>query len=230
MNSNSDITLDIDIDDLFKDEEDSQTPPDTSTPSKPDMTQVMSERINTVKRNTEKETQDKIAKEFGYDTYDAMKKAQADKIATDHGFNPEDIEQVIEPMIQKRLADDPRFKELETFKERERNAYIKSQLAAINTTTGQQLKMTDLSKETLDLWAKGVELEQAYYATHGKTIIANRTTQIENGSLTHLAPGAGAGATKLRKLTDEEKDIWRSIVPGITEEELLKKTTPIGGK
>lgn len=229
MNKPSDNPLNINIDDLFKDPEDSQLQDLVDDKSK-DMTKVMSERINSVRKTTEKETQDKIAKELGYENYDAMRKAQTNKIAQDHGFQPEDVEKVIEPIIQKRLADDPRFKKLEDFEKREKEAYIVSQLALINQATGQQLKPTDLSKETLDLWSKGVELEQAYYATQGKAIIVSKTTKLENGTLDHLAPGVGTGSVKTRKLTDEEKDIWRSIIPGITEEELMKKTTPIGGK
>lgn len=229
----SDETLDIDIDDLFKDPEDSQLPDDTSndpdnkSAPKIDLTKTMTERINTVRRDTEKEVLERVAKENGYESYSAMKKAQEEKLVKDHGFDPKDIEAVLEPMLKQRLADDPRFKKLEELEQRERDTYIQAQLAAINKTTGQQLKVTDLPKETLDLWGKGVELEQAYYATHGKAIISKGVSQLQNGTLNHLAPGSGAGAVKTRKLTEDEKEMWRAIVPGITEKELAEKTTPV---
>ena len=46
----------------------------------------------------------------------------------------------------------------------------------------------------------------------------------------HLAPGATHGATKTRRLTPDEKAMYRAINPYITDEELSKVTTPILGK
>lgn len=219
----------IDIDDLFKDPE--ATPAsDPSSKLPENLTLAMTKRINEVKAKTEKEAQDKVAKELGYDSYAEMKKAQEADLLRKHGYNPEDLEEVIEPLLQKRLADDPRFKQLEALQAREREAYIAAQLAAINETTGQQLKMADLPQATLDLWAKGIELEQAYYATHGKTIITKGVNKENNGSMGHLANGSGAGHVKTRRLTEEEKALYRTINPYITEEELSKKTTPVANK
>lgn len=216
----------LNIDDLFKDEDDSPASEPSST-EKPEgeLTQNMINRINTVKQNTEKETQEKIAKELGYESYDAMKKAKTEKTIKDAGFDPKDVEEILEPLLKQRLSDDPRLKKLEEYEKREQDRYVEQQLASINQATGQQLKIEDLPKETLELWAKGIELEQAYYATQGKEILTKGVSQVSQGSMTHLAPAGGVGSVKTRKLTAEEKDMWRSIVPGITEEELAKKTT-----
>lgn len=219
--------LEINVEELFKNPlEESPSSPDPQG-SDENLTQNMINRINTVRRETEEKTKDALAKELGFPSYADMKKAEQDKLVRNSGLDPEDVEKVVKPLLEQRLADDPRFKKLEEIEQREKETYIQSQLAAINQVTGQQLKVTDLSKETLDLWAKGVELEQAYYATHGKTIITKGLSQIQTGSLSHLATNPGMSQVKTRKLTAEEKDMWRSIVPGITEEELSNKTTNI---
>lgn len=224
-----DNDIELDIDDLFNDPEAAPTSTEQNPSNTPDldMTKAMTKRINEVKAKTEREAQDKVAKDLGFENYAAMKKAQEEDLIKQRGYDPEDMADLLEPLIQKRLADDPRLKKLEQIEARERDLYVQSQLAAINQATGQQLKMADLPQDTLDLWSKGIELEQAYYATHGKTLLTKTASQNQNGSLAHLATGSSSGQVKTRRLTNEEKEMWRAIVPGITEEELSKKTTKI---
>lgn len=218
----SEDPLNLDIDDLFKEDDGSQ-PSDNANPNGATMTQNMTKRINEVRAKTEKETKEALAKELGYDSYEAMKKAKEAEIIKGAGYNAEDLSKVIDPILEERLKNDPRLARLQEYENREREAYIETQLKAINETTGQNLKKSDLPKETLDLWAKGLDLEQAYYATHGKQIVAKAAT----GSLTHMASTPGQGKVKTRPLTAEEKALYRSINPSITEEELSKKTTEI---
>lgn len=219
----------ITIDELFTDP--AVTPPanenDPNNPTEPDLTQAMINRINQVKSKTEKEVQERIAKELGFENYAAIQKAIEEDLIKKHGYNPEDIDKVLEPLLQKRLADDPRLQKLEALEARERESYIAVQLKEINTVTGQNITQADLSQETLDLWAKGVDLSKAYYAVQGNEIITKNISQLQNGDLTHLAPANSGTKVKVRGLTNAEKDIYRSIIPGITEEELNKKTTPI---
>lgn len=220
-------TLEMDIDDLFKDPEDSQPQKTSNEPgAKPEeqMTEAVTKRINEVRAKTEKETKDKIAKELGFENYEAMQKANKDKLIKDNGLNPEDVNKIIDPLVESAIANDPRIKKLAEYEEREKAKYISEQLAAINKTTGQKLTVKDLSPEVLDLWGKGIDLEQAYYAVNGKNILSGRTSKDEQGSLEHLAPGSNAKKGKVRLLTDTEKEMYRAIIPGITEEELAKKT------
>jgi len=221
------------IDELFNDDEtpaSTEQTPEQVAEAKLKQTQAVTARINEVKTKIEKETLDRVAKELGYESYAVMKKAEETKLIKDKGYNPEDLEKVLEPILKKRLEDDPRLKRLEALEQRERDEYVQTQLTAINEATGQQLKITDLAPETLELWGKGINLEQAYYASQGKQLIAKAKTQTNNGSLDHLAVGSGSQQPKLRRLTEQEKDIYRSIAPHITEDELNKKTTPIIGK
>lgn len=224
--------LDMDIDDLFKDPENSQTQEASTedgekTPQKEQMTETVTKRINEVRAKTEKDTADKIAKELGYESYEAMQQANRDKLIKDNGLNPEDVNKIIDPIIEQKIAADPRMKKLAEYEEREKTKYINDQLAAINQTTGQKLKLEDLSPEVLDLWSKGIDLEKAYYAVNGKQILTGKTSKAEGGSMDHLAPTPGAKQGKVRLLTEEEKAMWRSIMPDITEEELAKKTIDV---
>ena len=59
------------------------------------------------------------------------KRLKTKKFITEAGFNPEDVEKIIEPMLEKRLANDPRMQKLQQYEEQEKKAYINSQLAEI---------------------------------------------------------------------------------------------------
>jgi len=228
--------IDVEIDSLFEDPDVAPTSdddpnkkpePKTTEQKKAELTQAMTKIINEVKSKTEKEALDRVAKELGFTDYAAMTKAKEADLIKKQGLNPEDVEKVIEPLVQKRLAEDPRLKKLEALEAREREEYVQSQLAAINTATGQTLTAKDLSKETLDLFAKGISLEQAYYATQGKDLVTKAKSQANNGTMDHLGVGQGVNQPKVRKLTEEEKAMYRSIAPHLTEDDLNKKTVEI---
>lgn len=222
--------LNLNIDDLFNEPDVSPTLTGTSTQTNSDpdnLTENMTKRINKVRSETEKTVKDQVAKELGFESYEAMQKTKQNDLLKQQGYDPTDLEKVIEPLIQQRLADDPRFKKLEALEAREREEYVQSQIKSINEATGQHLTVADLTPETLELWSKGLELEEAYYAKQGKVIINKVKNTNHNGSLNHLNTGTSTGATKTRRLNESEKEMYRSIVPGITEDELNKKTTPV---
>lgn len=225
-------TIDTTIDDLFKDDEvenqEASTPLAKNKPegNTEDMTAAVSKRINEVRSKTEAKVKDEIAKELGFENYDAMQKAKENKTITEAGFNPEDIEKLIGPMLEKRLANDPRMVELQSFKERERQELVKSELAKIEALTGLKIAEADLPQETLDLVAKGVPLSKAYLATNSDKIIAAGT----KGSTEHMASGTGSGGVKHRGLTQSEKALYRQIYPDITDEELSKKLIDVEQK
>ena len=225
MGMTNDGVLDLDIESLFKLEESPTTEDNNDDTS--NMTETMTKRINKVREKAEREAKEAVAKELGYDSYDEIKKTKEKQLIKDSGYDPEELEAVLEPILKQRLSEDPRLKKLEEIENMEKEKYIQSQLDAIHQTTGQKFKLEDLGQETLDLWSKGVDLEKAFYATQGKTIITKGLSSLQTGSLNHLATGSGAGSVKTRRLTEDEKDIWRSIMPDITEEELAKKTTNI---
>ncbi len=221
--------LNISIDDLFKDPEPEVQPQETtSEESEPNMTKAVSERINTVRKKTEAETQEKIAKELGYDSYQAMQKANEQKMLRDAGLDEEEIGAVVEKLVQKRLAEDPRLKKLEQIEANEKANFVTAQLKEINKLGNNFASIDELPKETLDMWEKIGDLKQAYLATQGEALLNRRYANQDKGSLKHLAsPDQSNVGTKARKLTESEKAIWRSVFPDITEEELSKKTMTI---
>lgn len=233
-----DEEIELSVDDLFKDPEESLTQDSTSTESdnsdnnsKSDddgMTERVRNRINDVRRKTEQDTQEKIAKELGYNSYSEMLKAKESKLIREHGFDEEDVEKLLTPLLEARLAADPRFKKLEEIEQREKQNYITEQLKAINTISGNKFKsVDDLPEATINLWAKGVELEEAYIATAGKELLTKNAANAQKGSLAHMAQGSSNGGTKKRGLTEYEKQMYRSIMPDITEAELNSKMIDI---
>lgn len=224
-------TLDINIDDLFKDpsmdETDNQdTQLNETEQEKNIMTEAVSNRIKSVKKKTEAETQDRIAKELGYESYADLQKANEKKLLKDAGYDDEDINNIVNQLLEKRLASDPRLKKLEEYEEREKSNFVISQLKEINSLAGSNYTSIDqLSKDTLKLWEKTGNLKQAYLATEGESLLNKRA---KGSTLSHLADTSNSGVgTKKRALTEEEKDIWRSVIPDITDEELSKKMVDI---
>lgn len=222
--------LDIDVDALFSDDPEDGTPePETPpAPTATPETKAVSKRINEVRAQTERETREAMAKELGYESYAAMKQAKEKKVLTDAGLDEESAK-VVDKLVEQRLADDPRLKRLEAIEKQQQEVFVAKQLAAINTAAGTSFKsISELPPETLALWEKIGDLKQAYYATQGDTIFAKRSAAGQNGSTAHLAnPGSNGGGTKTRGLTEEEKALWRMVMPDITEEELSKKTMDV---
>lgn len=231
-----DEEIELSVDDLFKDPEESltqdngqgQSSDDSKNDGNENLTKNMTKRINEVRRKTELEVQDRVAKQAGYESYEDMMKATERKIVEDHGYDPDEINKMLEPLIEKRLSTDPRFKKLEEIENREKDEYLAKQLAAINKISDVKYKsVNDLPQETIDLFAKGVDLKQAFYATQGEGLFNKAANRANNGSLAHMAPLPNGNGVKTRGLTAEEKDMYRMIIPGITEEELSKKTIEI---
>ncbi len=221
LNKTGDI-LDLKIDELFEDKPEAGTPPAKEEP-KIDLTEAMSKRINEVRAKTEQETRDKLAKDLGFESYEALHAAKTKQTITEAGLDPEQVEKIIEPLLAKRLESDPRIQKLQQLEEQEKKAAIKAELDQLEKLTGLKLTEADLPKETMDLHAKGVPLAQAYIATNPSKILSANV----KGSTNHLATGSGGTQVKLRNLNQAEKDFYKSINPYITDEELNKKTIEV---
>lgn len=225
------------IDDLFKDPEEneleeniSQEEPVKEEGKEPsEMTKGVSKRINEVRAATERETRDSMAKELGYKDYADFQKAQEKQTLKDAGLDDEELEPIIQKLVDKRFAEDPRMKRLEELEERDKANFVKDQLKEINKFAGTTYKdVSELPEEVLSMWGKTGNLKQAYLAIQGEALIGKSLAGKQNGTLAHLAnPGAVGTGVRERPLTEAEKDIWRATIPDITEEELSKKTMPI---
>lgn len=215
--------LTLNIDELFKDDTDASSPLVLDADKKVDLTAAMSKRLNEVKTKTEQETRDKIAKSLGFETYEAMEKAKTKKEIAEAGLDPDEVEKIIGPLLEKRLASDPRMQKLQQLEAQEKKAAMAAELAEIEKLTGLKVTEADLSPETLELASKGIKLSQAYIAANPAKIIGATT----KGSTDHLATGNGNNKTKVRGLTAEERAWYKSINPYVTDEELNKKTLEV---
>lgn len=231
MDENENKVTNFSIDDLFKDPEEDLKPQDEQKPAQEpsEMTKEMSKRINEVRAKTERETRDAMAKELGYDNYEAMKKANEKQVLRDAGLDDAEIEPIVQKLVEKRFAEDPRMKRLEEYEQRDKANFVNEQLKEVNKLTGLNYKdVSELPQEVLTMWEKTGNLKQAYLATQGETLLTKSLAGKQNGSLAHLAnPGSTGVGVKERPLTAEEKDIWRMVNPDITDEELSKKTMPV---
>lgn len=211
--------LNLNIDDLFNDPD---TPPVSDPVGQEGMTERMTKRINDVKAKTAAETREAMAKELGYENYETMLKSRERSSLENAGYNPEELEAVINPIIEQRIANDPRMARIADFEAREREQYITNQLKEINQATGQQLTLDQLPQETINLWGNGLDLKQAYFATHGEALVNKNMSNHMKGGTTHLASHGSGSTPNSRGLTASEKETYRAIVVGITEEELDK--------
>lgn len=216
--------LNFNIDDLFKDEaqdadetEEVNDTPSTETTSNSETADV--------REKIEKETEDRIAKDLGYENYSAMQKAKEKKLLEDAGLDDAEMEELINKLVEKRLSSDPRIKKLEKLERTEQNNFVKAQLDEINSLTDKTYTRVDqLPQDVLALWEKTGNLKQAYLAVKGEELLRNKSRN-EKGSLTHLANiNVGSTRSKTRGLTEEEKAIYKMVMPDITDEELSKKT------
>lgn len=225
--------LDISIDDLFKDPDtdnqankDSKSTDAIKTEDDKLTTKAVSNRINEVKSKTEKETQDKIAQELGYKDYSDLQKSKEDKQLQDAGIdtsNP-DLMSAIDKLVSSRLENDPRLKQIKDIETEKQKDFVDKQLDEVNNLVGTKMftDVSQLPEDTRELWEKTGNLKQAYLATQGENLIAKSNRN--SGSLNHLAdPGLSGNPTKSRALSSDEREIYKLVMPDITDEELDKE-------
>lgn len=170
---------------------------------------------------------ERIAKDMGYENYEAMQKSKEAKLLEDSGLNPEDVGPTVEKIVEERLKNDPRMKELEGYRERQMQEFAKKELEELNhLTNGEITKLEQVPKDVLDDWKKTGSLKKSYIALHGEELIVKARTQSPKGTTTHLQSPTSAppAPSEMRLLTEEEKRVWRIFNPGMSEEELNKKT------
>ena len=215
--------LNFDIDDLFKEagiyEEKPQEPTEPEQPSNSNDADV--------KEQTIKETEDRIAKDSGYESYAAMQKAKEQQMVKDAGLDDEETNKLIDKLVEARLANDPRMKKIAEIEETEKAKFVSNQLDSINSLSGEKYTSIDqLPDDVRKLWEKTGDLKQAFLAVKGEELLTSKNN--DKGSLAHMASShIGHTSSKVRALTEEEKEIYRSVMPDITEEELSKKTRPV---
>lgn len=228
------------LEDLFK-EDGQETPPVKEQEKNPPATQptnddkknegieqtkAFAKRLSEVKIK-EREA---IAKTMGYNSYDEMIKEREAKLMEDKGLDPEQVAPIVDELVKQRIDNDPRMKELETLRRKQIEEFGKKELAEISKLTeGEVTKFEQLPKEVLELWKSKGSLKAAYLAVKGEELLLKARSANSKGSTSHLAQpnGSTAGNNGTRLLTEKEKQMYKFFNPGISEEELNKKTTKI---
>lgn len=199
---------------------------DTATDTEVDKTKAFAKRLKESTDKARKEEREAIAKSLGFESYDALQKSHETRVLEDKGLDPEQASEAIDELVKKRLENDPRMKELDEFKKQRVKEFGEKELAEITKlTNGEITKLSQLSKEVIDLWAKKGSLKAAYIELEGEKLITKIRSEQSKGSTAHLANPSGVkGSTTKRLLTAQEKQIWKMFNPQMTEEELNKQT------
>lgn len=232
------------LDELFKDEE---LPAATATPVKEgsgttteqvpakevvtpenvETTQAFAKRLNEKTNKAVAEEREAIAKQMGFESYDAMMKSKEEKIYNDSGLDPELVAPVVEKLVEERLKNMPQMKELAEVRAQKVKEYGERELAEITKLTGGKITTFEqLPKDTVELWKQTGSLKSAYLQLHGEELIIAARSEQSRGSTSHMAtPDSGSQNTSSKRLlTPEEKEIWKKFFPKMTKEELDKQT------
>lgn len=181
---------------------------------------------NRLKESVAKE-REAIAKTLGYDSYDALMKSREKKTLEDKGLDPDVVSPVIEELVKQRLDNDPRMKELATYRDKQLLEFGKKELKELSELTGGKItSLAQLSPEVKAAWAQKGSLTAAYMELEGANLVRGIRSEQSKGSTSHLNnPSGGTNVPSgERHLTEEEKQYWRVFHPHMTEEELSKKT------
>ena len=245
VNGANEFTLE-ELEELFNGETQQETPPaeettdpqtDVQTGNEEDAkapetnnvehTKAFAKRLRESTEKARNEEREAIAKNFGYVSYEAMMQERQQQLIKDKGLDPEDVSPIVEELVKQRINDDPRMKELESFRKQNIAQYAQSELKQISELTGGQITRLDqLPKSVIDAWRQKGSLISAYMELEGVNLVNRIRSEQSKGTTSHMAtPGANTPPpSNTRPLNDDEKRMWRLFNPNITEEELSKKT------
>lgn len=170
---------------------------------------------------------ERIAKDLGYESYADMQKQKEAKLLEDNGLDAKDVAPVVEKLVEERLKNDPRMKELDGYRERQMQEFAKRELEEIKKlTNGEVTSLEQVPADVIEDWKKTGSLKKSYIALHGEELIVKARATAPKGDTTHLQSPSSAppAPSETRLLTEEEKRVWRIFNPGMSEEELNKKT------
>lgn len=234
------------LEELFNDDDQQETPPATETTdpqsdaqtetetqeetpkaANVEQTKAFAKRLRESTDKARNEEREAIAKEFGFDSYAAMIKSKEDRLIKDKGYDPDEVSPMIDELVKQRIDADPRMKELEDLRKQNVKEFARRELAEINELTGGKItRLEQLPREVIDRWREKGSLKSAYLELEGENLIHTLRSEQSKGTVSHMnTPGANTPPpSNKRPLTAEEKQMWRLFNPSITEDELNKKT------
>lgn len=194
-------------------------------------TQAFAHRLKEATTKARTEERNNIAKEFGYESYEEMQRAHEKQMFEARGLDPEEVAPVVEELVQKRLQEDPRLKELDDFRQQKMQTWAKTELAELKTLTGGKIEtLNDVPKEVIELWKQKGSLKAAYLELEGEKLIREMQSGIagehSRGTVRHLQSPQGAPTpmptNEKRPYTDKEKAVYKLFNPNVTDDELNK--------
>lgn len=166
-----------------------------------------------------------LAKEMGYDTWDAFKHATTESKLLEKGLDPA----TVKPILKEIMSNDPEYREALEYKklkqEEEKQTWAKEELKKLNSAYGTAFKTIDeLDEGTISLWNAGVALEKAYVAQNFDKVqehLVKKASIKDDGKQHMKAPGAKQGAETTAELSEAEFKYFQKFNPGKSREEFL---------
>ena len=199
-------------------------------------TQAFARRLREETTKVRAEERESIAKSLGYESFAAMQSAREKEILEARGLDPDDVMPAVEQLVEQRLAEDPRLRELDSYRQERMTAWAQRELAELSQLTeGRVTTLADVPKDVLELWKTKGSLKAAYMELHGEALIREMRASIASGqsrgSTGHMKSPQGTpapvGSGNKRPFTQQEKDVYRLFNPNVTEEELSRMTKEI---
>ena len=196
-------------------------------------TQAFAHRLKEATMKAREEERQNIAKSLGFESYEDLQKNREKSLYESKGLDPEEVAPVIEEIVEKRLKDDPRMQELESYREKQAEAWAKKELEDLKQLTGGKINnISDVPEDVLNLWKTKGSLKEAYLQLKGEELIREMRGSIaskqNSASTEHLKSPRGTSAPitdkNVRPFTDKEKAIYKMFNPDVTDDELSKMT------
>ena len=194
-------------------------------------TQAFAHRLKEATNKARNEERESIAKSLGYESYADMQQKREAEILRDKGFDPDEVSPVVEQLVAKRIAEDPRLKEFDSFKQERVSAWAQQELAELkDLTDGKISKFEEIPKDVIESWKTKGSLKAAYLELHGEALIKETRASVASGqsrgSTGHLASPSGSPThtsdANRRPFTAQEREVYKLFNPGVTDEELSK--------
>lgn len=209
-----------------------ETPPAIPADPQKDVTatQSFAKRLKEEKEKAKNEAKEELAIALGYQSFAELQKAKEKELLKDNGLDSEQVDPIVEKLVNKRIAEDPRMKELETMRKEQVKQFAKQELKDLEELTGTKFKsIEEIPEDVREDWAKTGSLKKSYMALRGEELIAKARATSTKGTTEHLVEPSGGTSTPraTRLYTKEEKEVYRFFNPGVTDEELNKKVKEI---
>lgn len=196
-----------------------------STPPVDNGAKAYAERLNKDRERIRLEERERIAQDFGYNSWDEYRDAQTNTKLLDKGLDPDEVR----PVLKELIKSDPEYIEAMEYKKREEalkaQLWGEGEVRKLNDKFGTNYKSIDeLDADTIKLFNNGIPLDKAYASQHYEEIqeIAFKRAKINTGK-EHLKEqqGSPTADTSTRvEVSDAEFRKFKSINPYATDEEI----------